>query len=93
MTNDDWIKLIWLCLIRNRELILKDTSHKSLPTINTIQKILNGFTIKDCSLDFAEAYDQLYQIVKTRIIQAKIDPKKIRGMTMTSPNNLYIYHV
>lgn len=93
MTNDDWMKLISLCLSKNRKYILDKIPHKSLPSIETIQKILSVFSYEECGLEFAEAYDQLYQIVKARITEACIDPKKIRGMTIEQPNNLYVYHV
>lgn len=93
MTIDDWMKLIWLCLIRNRVLILSNKPHKSLPNIPTVQRILSAFINDDCSLEFAEAYDQLYQIVKTKLAEVNIDPRKIRGMTIDQPNNLVVYHV
>jgi hypothetical protein len=93
MSNEDWMNLIWLCLVRNRILINRRKKHKSLPSHKALTDILTTLLLHESTEAFEEAYDQLYQIIVDRLQKVNLDPIKIRGMTITEPNNLYVYHV
>jgi 3-oxoacyl-[acyl-carrier-protein] synthase III len=93
MSNEDWMNLIWLCLVRNRILINRRKKHKSLPSHKALTDILTTLLLHESTEVFEEAYDQLYQIIVDRLQKVNLDPIKIRGMTITEPNNLYVYHV